>query len=184
MIAPGSSINGISQARILSWLPFPSPGGNLPDPGMEPTSPALAGGFFTPESPEKPRFFTVTASDWAGWWWKGLASSAQCGIPLRGNLCSGAPRWTGRGSARSAAQTDSPPYSFLLQVSLFNLPFTHLSILKEPETAHITKEKLYVTDTGRWKKEEWSCVRQLLTLILQWAVRTCKKKKKSDWTKT
>ena len=33
-------------------LPFPSPG-NLPDPGIEPTSPALAGGFFTTESPVK-----------------------------------------------------------------------------------------------------------------------------------
>ena len=33
-------------------LPFPSPG-DLPDPGMEPaslTSPALAGGFFTPSA--------------------------------------------------------------------------------------------------------------------------------------
>ena len=29
-----------------SGLPFPSPG-NLPDPGMEPVSPALAGRFFT-----------------------------------------------------------------------------------------------------------------------------------------
>ena len=30
-------------------LPFPSPG-DLPDPGIEPTSSALAGGFFTTES--------------------------------------------------------------------------------------------------------------------------------------
>ena len=33
-----------------SGLPFPSPG-NLPDPGIEPVSPALAGGFFTTEPP-------------------------------------------------------------------------------------------------------------------------------------
>ena len=40
---PGSSIHGISQARILgNGLPFPSPG-DLPDPGSEPTSPALIG---------------------------------------------------------------------------------------------------------------------------------------------
>ena len=31
-----------------SKLPFPSPG-DLPDPGIKPLSPALAGGFFTPE---------------------------------------------------------------------------------------------------------------------------------------
>ena len=42
---PGFSVHGISQAEILSGLLFPSPG-NLPDPGIEPTSPALAGRFF------------------------------------------------------------------------------------------------------------------------------------------
>ena len=44
---PGSSVPEISQARILE--PFTSPG-DLPDPGMEPGSPAHllhAGGFFT-----------------------------------------------------------------------------------------------------------------------------------------
>ena len=34
-------------------LPSPSPG-HLPDPGIEPVSPALAGGFFTTEPPGKP----------------------------------------------------------------------------------------------------------------------------------
>ena len=37
---PGSFIHGILQARILEWLPFPSPG-DLPDPGIEPRSLAL-----------------------------------------------------------------------------------------------------------------------------------------------
>ena len=37
---PGSSIHGISQARIPSGLPFPS-AGDLPDPGIEPQSPTL-----------------------------------------------------------------------------------------------------------------------------------------------
>ena len=46
---PGSSIHGISQVRVLEWLPFPSPG-DLPDPGIEPVSPALAGRFCTTES--------------------------------------------------------------------------------------------------------------------------------------
>ena len=45
----GSSIHGISQVRILEWLPFPSPG-DLPDPGIEPMSAALAGRFCTTES--------------------------------------------------------------------------------------------------------------------------------------
>ena len=37
---PGSSLYGISQARILKWAAFPFPG-DLPDPGIKPTSPAL-----------------------------------------------------------------------------------------------------------------------------------------------
>ena len=39
---------GFSSQEYWNGLPFPSPG-DLPDPGIEPTSPALAGGFFTPE---------------------------------------------------------------------------------------------------------------------------------------
>ena len=35
----GSSLHGISQARILKWLPFLSPG-DLLDPGIEHASPA------------------------------------------------------------------------------------------------------------------------------------------------
>ena len=37
----GSSVHGISQARILDGLPFPSPG-DLPNPGIEPSAPELA----------------------------------------------------------------------------------------------------------------------------------------------
>ena len=39
-ILPGSSVHGILQAGILERVAFPSPGG-LPDPGIEPGSPAL-----------------------------------------------------------------------------------------------------------------------------------------------
>ena len=37
---PGSSVRGILQTRILEWVAFPSPG-DLPDPGIDPRSPAL-----------------------------------------------------------------------------------------------------------------------------------------------
>ena len=50
---PGSSIHGIPQAKILEWLPFPSPV-NLSRSEIEPRSPALAGKFFTVEQPGKP----------------------------------------------------------------------------------------------------------------------------------
>ena len=45
---PGSSVHGISQAKTVEWLSFPSPG-DLLDPGIKLTSPALAGGFFITE---------------------------------------------------------------------------------------------------------------------------------------
>ena len=50
---PGSSISGFSRQEYLSGLPFFSPRG-LPRPGIEPTSLALAGGFFTTEPPRMP----------------------------------------------------------------------------------------------------------------------------------
>ena len=37
---------GFSRQECWSGLPFPSLG-DLPDPGIKPASPALAGGFFT-----------------------------------------------------------------------------------------------------------------------------------------
>ena len=44
---------GFPRQEYLSGLPFPSLG-DLSDPGIEPESPALAGGFFTTELPGKP----------------------------------------------------------------------------------------------------------------------------------
>ena len=43
----------LSKQEYWSELPFPSPG-DLPNLGIEPASPALAGGFFTAEPPGKP----------------------------------------------------------------------------------------------------------------------------------
>ena len=47
---PGSSVHGILQARTLDGLPRPPPG-NLPDPVVEPESPALVGEFLTISTP-------------------------------------------------------------------------------------------------------------------------------------
>ena len=44
---------GFPTREYWSGLPFPSPG-NLPDLETKPTSPALAGRFFTAEPPAKP----------------------------------------------------------------------------------------------------------------------------------
>ena len=48
----GSSIHGIFQARILKWVAFPAPG-YLPDPGIEPVSPALQADSLLSELPGK-----------------------------------------------------------------------------------------------------------------------------------
>ena len=53
---PGSSVHGILQAKILEWVASLPPG-DLPNPGIELTSPAssaLAGRFFTTAPPKKP----------------------------------------------------------------------------------------------------------------------------------
>ena len=50
----GSSVHGFPRPKYWSGLPCPPPG-DLPDPGTEPVSPALAGRFFTTMPPEKPR---------------------------------------------------------------------------------------------------------------------------------
>ena len=43
---------GFSKQEYQSGLPFPTPG-DLPNPGIEPQCPALAGGFFTTSPPGK-----------------------------------------------------------------------------------------------------------------------------------
>ena len=43
---------GFSRQEYWSGLPFPTPGDH-PNPGIEPTSPTLAGGFFITVLPEK-----------------------------------------------------------------------------------------------------------------------------------
>ena len=50
---PGSSVHGISQARILEWVAIFFPRVST-RPRIEPMSPVLAGEFFTTEPPGKP----------------------------------------------------------------------------------------------------------------------------------
>ena len=77
----GSSVHGIFQARVLEWtgtyqgllsmgfsrqeywsgLPFPTTGG-LPNPEIEPRSPALQADSSLSESPGKPQNNTIPAS--------------------------------------------------------------------------------------------------------------------------
>ena len=47
---------GFSRQEYWSGLPFPSPG-DLPNPGIEPRSPALQADTLTSEPPEKPSYY-------------------------------------------------------------------------------------------------------------------------------
>ena len=58
---PGSSVHGDSPGKSTGvGLPCPPPG-DLPNPGIEAKSSALAGGFFTTEPPGKPDSLPNTA---------------------------------------------------------------------------------------------------------------------------
>ena len=52
---------GFPRQEYWSGLPFPS-SGDLPNPRIKSVSPALAGGFFTTEPPEKPPIHLVAQS--------------------------------------------------------------------------------------------------------------------------
>ena len=51
---PDSSVHGILQVRILEWVAMTSPG-DLPDPGINPRSPALQEDSLPSEPSEKPK---------------------------------------------------------------------------------------------------------------------------------
>ena len=63
---PGSSVHGISPARILKWVAI-SFSRDFPDPGIKPTSPSLASRFFTSEPPGKPCFDSLEMEIFRTW---------------------------------------------------------------------------------------------------------------------
>ena len=55
---PGTPVHGIILARRLEWVTIPF-SRDHPNSGIEPTSPALAGRFFTNEPPGKPTVYQI-----------------------------------------------------------------------------------------------------------------------------
>ena len=78
---PDSSVHRIIQARMLQWAAIPSPG-YLPNPGIEPVSPTLAGGFFTTAPPGKPTYLGATKPMGPNYW----AHALQQKKPLQNTL--------------------------------------------------------------------------------------------------
>ena len=101
---------GFSRQEYWSGLPFCSPG-DLPDPGMEPASllpPALAGKFFTTQSPVYP-------PDWLA-----LALGATRAPPQ--GLCSQLPVYVLKGSIENICAMfplPLPPHSFFFPFLFF-----------------------------------------------------------------
>ena len=68
-VTPGTAAHQAPLSMVFfrqeywSGLPFPPPG-DLPDPGIKPTSPVLAGRFFTTEPPGKPKLNSYLMSTW------------------------------------------------------------------------------------------------------------------------
>ena len=62
--SPGSSVHGILQARILEWIAIPF-SRDLPNPGVEPQSPALQADSLATEPPEKPIWQSPPANTWS-----------------------------------------------------------------------------------------------------------------------
>ena len=84
---PGSSVHGIFQVRILEWIGISSTPGDLSDTKIKPPSlstPALAGEFFTTETPGKPVCPAATPQRYA----EVLApGTGECGFTWRQGLC-------------------------------------------------------------------------------------------------
>ena len=79
---PGSAVHGLPRQEYWSGLPFPPPG-DLPDPGIEPMSSALAGGFVTTEqSPFKATECFCFGSKWHQGLWRGCVEGQ-----VRAQLC-------------------------------------------------------------------------------------------------
>ena len=78
------------RKEYCSGLPFPSPG-DLPHPGIKPTSPALAGRFFTTEPPGK-SYNTIFFVFFTPWVWLSRTVISACmwrcvGLSMR-KMCS------------------------------------------------------------------------------------------------
>ena len=65
---PGSSVHGLSRQQSCSGFPFPSPG-DLPDPGIEPGSPALQADSLPLSHQGSPNMLIVLFKKLRRWLW-------------------------------------------------------------------------------------------------------------------
>ena len=88
---------GFSRQEYWGRLPFPSPG-DLPDPGIEPRSPAFQADTLTSEPPGKPWHFFPTDQETSSWRWAYLPQTTE-------QTRSQEARWTGLPSPNTQVQS-------------------------------------------------------------------------------
>ena len=74
---------GFPRQEYWRGLPLPS-AGNLPDPGSKTASPALAGRFFTTETPGKPR--GLTSEVYMIWLYRALKEKKRANYITEGKI--------------------------------------------------------------------------------------------------
>ena len=125
---PGSSVHKISQARILEWVAFPSPG-DLPNPGIKPRSPALqADSLWTELHIHSQGFPWGTSGKKPAWqWWR----HKTCGFnPAEGNsyplqyscLQNSMDRGAWQATVHGAAKSQMPLKQLSVCISTFASP--------------------------------------------------------------
>ena len=113
---PGSSVHGISQARELEWVPFPSPE-DLPSPVIKLRSPALQVNSLPTELPGKP-IYQLLCSHWImsdSLWSHGLQYTRLPCPSLSSGVCSNScplSQWCYSTISSSVTSFSSFPQSF------------------------------------------------------------------------
>ena len=107
-----SSSVGFPRREHRSGLPFPSPG-DLPNPGIEPRSPALAGGFFTTGSPWEAHALNVRPTPrrpWAGGGSPPPEAAGEAGLLWASRLPTGAAVPAGASHPWARVQAPGVPF--------------------------------------------------------------------------
>ena len=136
---------GFSRQEYWNGLPFPSPG-DLPDPGIEPRSPALQADALTSELPGKPdwqhRALLIESTHSTGYWYQHVtwkvrisvhsAASSSLGVCCYGArllcVCGGA----GRGDRAGDTLGHFPvSHDAFLEVCLLRLKWPLGTVLQE-----------------------------------------------------
>ena len=131
-----------------SGLPFPS-SGDLPDPEIEPSSPALADGFFTPEPLRKPKAVFVQST---------LKSSWSCGAYRSGRISM--KKWSQGLYISCMTPFDSRIYSWLkIPVTFWNVRLQWWEPLRKLPLFILPLSSTTGTDStvsvGSWRFFRW-----------------------------